>query len=290
MVIDFHVHIGLKEHWHAWVQDYQKATGSEYYKRYEELTDPDRFALYLQSGNVAKAVILPQISPVTTGIIPNEYVFDFCRGRDIFIPFCTVNPSLTVRPAEEILKFIRLGARGIKLYPSYDHFYPNDPALYPVYTLAQEHRLPVMFHTGSSVFRGAKMKYADPIHLDDVAADFPELVLVMAHGGRGFWYDKAFFLSRIHPYLFVEISGLPPPQAIELLSRHGKKHRQVHLWLGLAGPCDDLQQRRGDQTTSSGRGLEKEDPLRECGPDSRFGIGKLRDFWLSEGLSGSSPG
>ena len=210
MVIDFHVHIGLKEHWHAWVQDYQKATGSEYYKRYEELTDPDRFALYLQSGNVAKAVILPQISPVTTGIIPNEYVFDFCRGRDIFIPFCTVNPSLTVRPAEEILKFIRLGARGIKLYPSYDHFYPNDQALYPVYTLAQEHRLPVMFHTGSSVFRGAKMKYADPIHLDDVAADFPELVLVMAHGGRGFWYDKAFFLSRIHPYLFVEISGLPP--------------------------------------------------------------------------------
>ena len=54
MVIDFHVHIGLKEHWHAWVQDYQKATGSEYYERYEELTDPDRFALYL---------------PVTTSIV-----------------------------------------------------------------------------------------------------------------------------------------------------------------------------------------------------------------------------
>jgi predicted TIM-barrel fold metal-dependent hydrolase len=209
-VIDFHVHVGLKELWHPWVQDFQTATGSEFYKRYEELTDPDRFALYLESRGVAKAVILPEISPVTTGIVSNEYVFDFCRGRDVFLPFCTINPSLTRRPAAEFQKYIRLGAKGIKLYPSYNHFYPNDPALYPVYALAQENRLPVLVHTGSSVFRGAKMKYADPIHLDDVAADFPDLVLVMAHGGRGFWYDKAFFLSRIHPHLFVEISGLPP--------------------------------------------------------------------------------
>jgi len=214
-IIDFHVHIGLKEHWHAWVHDYQKATGSEFYERYEELTDPDRFALYLESRDIAKAVILPEISPVTTGIVSNEYVFDFCRGRDIFVPFCTINPSLTRRPAEEFLKYIRLGAKGIKLYPSYNHFYPNDPALYPVYALAQDHRLPVLVHTGSSVFRGAKMKYADPIHLDDVAADFPDLVLVMAHGGRGFWYDKAFFLSRIHPHLFLEISGLPPQNLLK---------------------------------------------------------------------------
>ena len=53
-------------------------------------------------------------------------------------------------------------------------------------------------------------KYADPLHLDDVAVDFPGLPLVMAHAGRGFWYDRAFFLARLHGNLYLEISGLPP--------------------------------------------------------------------------------
>jgi predicted TIM-barrel fold metal-dependent hydrolase len=103
-----------------------------------------------------------------------------------------------------------MGAKGVKLYPPYNHFYPNDNRIYPLYALAQEYRLPVLLHTGSSVFKGSKLKYADPIHLDDVASDFPDLVLVMAHSGRGLWYNKAFFLSRLHPNLFLEVSGLPP--------------------------------------------------------------------------------
>lgn len=209
-VIDFHIHIGLKDQWHDWVHAYHQTSGSEFYDRYEEMTDPDRFALYLESQGIEKAVILPEISPITTGVVPNEYVFDFCRGRSIYIPFCTVNPSLAGRPEEEFRRLIEKGARGLKLYPSYNHFFPNDPRLDPVYRLAQERRLPVLVHTGSSVFPGAKIKYSAPLHLDDVAADFPELRLVMAHGGRGLWYGEAFFLSRIHPHLYLEISGLPP--------------------------------------------------------------------------------
>lgn len=214
-VIDFHIHIGLKEHWHDWVHDYQKASRTEFYERYEELTDPDRFALYLENQGIEKAVILPEISPNTTGVVPNEYVFEFCRGRSVYVPFCTLNPSLGEKPEEEFRKHLRNGARGIKLYPSYNHFYPNDPALYPVYAIAQEERLPVLVHTGSSIFPGAKMKYAAPLHLDDVAADFPHLPLVMAHGGRGLWYSDAFFLSRIHPHLYLEISGLPPKNLLK---------------------------------------------------------------------------
>ena len=209
-VIDFHIHIGLKEHWHLWVHDYQKSSQSEFYKRYEELIVPEKFAGYLKENNIAKAIILPDICPITTGVVPNEYVIEFCKGQDIFLPFCTVNPSLTTHPGLEAKKYIQMGARGIKLYPSYNHFYPNESRMYPLYALAQEERLPVLVHTGSSVFKGSKIKYADPIHLDDVAADFPGLVLLMAHGGRGIWYDRAFFLSRIHPNLYVEISGLPP--------------------------------------------------------------------------------
>jgi predicted TIM-barrel fold metal-dependent hydrolase len=213
-VIDFHIHIGLKEHWHQWVHEYQKSSQSEFYNRYEELIVPDNFARYLKENSVAKAVILPDICPITTGLVSNEYVLEFCKGQDIYVPFCTVNPSLTTHPGLEAKKFIQMGAKGIKLYPSYNHFYPNEKQMYPLYDLAQEEQLPVLVHTGSSVFKGSKIKYADPIHLDEVAADFPDLVLLMAHGGRGLWYDRAFFLSRIHANLFVEISGLPPKKLL----------------------------------------------------------------------------
>ncbi len=209
-IIDFHVHIGLKEHWHEWIHAYQKKAHSEYYERYEEMIDPKRFADYLKSHQIEKAVILPEISPITTGVVSNEYVIDFCQGNDIFIPFCTVNPLLVSQPAQELRKYIKMGAKGIKLYPSYNHFYPNESSLYSLYGIAQEHKLPVLIHTGSSVFKGSKVKYADPIYLDDVASDFPDLLLLMAHSGRGLWYEKAFFLSRLHPNLYLEISGLPP--------------------------------------------------------------------------------
>lgn len=209
-VIDFHVHIGRKEHWKEWVHAYQKASGSEFYDRYQEMTDPEKFGLYLKRENIERAVILPEISPITTGVVSNEYVLEFCRGRDIFVPFCTINPSLVANPRREFKKYINMGAKGLKLYPSYNYFYPNDRELYPIYDVAEELQLPVLVHTGSSIFRGSKIKYAEPIHLDDVATDFPDLILLMAHSGRGFWYDQAFFLSRIHPNLYLEISGLPP--------------------------------------------------------------------------------
>ena len=174
------------------------------------MIDPARFAAYLKSHQIERAVILPEISPITTGVVSNEYVMEFCQDHDIFIPFCTINPFFTSQPAAEVKKYIKMGAKGIKLYPSYNHFYPNESLIYPVYAAAEEHKLPVLIHTGSSVFKGSKIKYADPLYLDDVASDFPDLKLLMAHSGRGLWYKKAFFLARLHPNLYLEISGLPP--------------------------------------------------------------------------------
>jgi predicted TIM-barrel fold metal-dependent hydrolase len=86
--------------------------------------------------------------------------------------------------------------------------------MYPLYHAAQELGIPVLVHTGSSVFKGTRMKYGDPLHLDDVAVDFPRLNLVMAHAGRGFWYDRAFFLSKLHFNVYMEVSGLPPSKLL----------------------------------------------------------------------------
>ncbi|RMG93858.1 MAG: amidohydrolase, partial [Candidatus Dadabacteria bacterium] len=102
----------------------------------------------------------------------------------------------------------------------------------------QELGWPVMVHTGSSVFRGAKLKYGDPLHLDEVAVDFPELTLLMVHGGRGFWYDRAEFLAGLHPNLYLEISGLPPRKLLSYFPGLERIHRKVVFgsdWPGNPG-------------------------------------------------------
>ena len=96
--------------------------------------------------------------------------------------------------------------------------------------------MPVMMHTGSSIFRGARLKYGDPLCLDDVCVDFPDLTVIMAHSGRGFWYDRAFFLSRLHRNLYMEISGLPPQRLLEYfpeLERNADKIIFGSDWPGM---------------------------------------------------------
>ncbi len=129
--------------------------------------------------------------------------------------------------------------------PTYAHYYPNDASLYPMYALAEERGIPVMFHTGSSVFRGSKMKFGDPLLLDDLAVDFPDLTLVQVHSGRGFWYDRAAFLARIHPNMYMEIAGLPPKKLLTYfpeLERLADKVLFGSDWPGLPS----LKQNIGD--------------------------------------------
>ena len=210
--IDFHVHMGVYAFHNSCVTEWMKKTHTagyeEYIRRYD---DPGAFEELLAAEGVDHACILAELSHATTGLCTNEQVRAFCKGRPRLIPFCDLNPHLHGDLGDELRRKVGdEGFRGVKLYPSYQHYYPNDARMYPLYRAAEELRVPVMFHTGSSVFRGTRMKYGDPLHLDDVAVDFPGLSLVMAHAGRGFWYDRAFFLAKLHPNLYMELSGLPP--------------------------------------------------------------------------------
>jgi predicted TIM-barrel fold metal-dependent hydrolase len=210
--IDFHVHLGVYSEHRPWVTEWMKLSHpvgyEEYIKRYN---DPAEFEELLSAEGVDYACILAELSHVTTGLCTNEQVREFCRGRKRLIPFCDVNPNLYTHLGRELRHKVETeGFRGVKLYPTYQHYYLNDPRMYPLYQTAQELGIPVLIHTGSSVFQGSRLKYGDPLHLDDVATDFPDLTLVMAHSGRGFWYDRAFFLSKVHPNLYMELSGLPP--------------------------------------------------------------------------------
>jgi len=211
-VIDFHIHVTLASEYSSWFLEWLKPNMKHDPKEELDrvLKSPNAMLEYLDDQGIDYAVCLAETNPLTTGTSPNERVAEFCSQSDRLIAFGNINPYIS-RELDKEVEYIRdLGARGIKLYPSYQHFYPNENRLYPLYSKAQELNLPVMFHTGSSNFPGARLKYSDPLLLDDVAIDFPRLTIIMAHSGRGFWYDKAFFLARLHSNVYMEITGLPP--------------------------------------------------------------------------------
>ncbi|HYF95421.1 MAG TPA: amidohydrolase family protein [Symbiobacteriaceae bacterium] len=217
MIIDHHIHAvrrdpdtpaGFREYLgKSWPGDLD-----EFLARHE---DPAVLEAHMDEAGIDYAVVLAETNPVTTPMITNEFVADFCRGRKRFIPFASINPYLVHNPAAYLRRLVEeMGFRGLKLYPTYQYYYPNDPMLYPLYAVCQELGLPVMAHTGSSVFPGSRLKYGQPLHFDDVAVDFPDLNLLLCHCGRPIWYDEAFALARFHRNVYMEISGLPPQKLL----------------------------------------------------------------------------
>lgn len=236
--IDFHVHLSKYLFQHNWVSEWtRQSLGDDYEDYIERYSDPAAFEELLDRQGVDYACVLAELAHITTGVCSNEQVRDFCRGRPRLIPFCDVNPHIHTRPEEELRRLVREeGFRGLKLYPTYQHYYLNEPRLYPLYQAAQELDVPVLIHTGSSIFRGSRLKYGDPLHLDDVAVDFPDLKLIMAHSGRGFWYDRAYFLSKLHRNVYMEVSGLPPAKLFTYFPEFGSNARKIIFgsdWPGM---------------------------------------------------------
>ena len=177
----------------------------------DDLADVRFAADRLRDDDVEHAVLLAEHCPNSSGNVRTETVLRLCEeSGGFFLPFGSVDPNTDAEPASLLRDYIDRGIRGLKLYPPYQHYYPNDRRVYPLYELLQERGLPLLMHIGSSVIPNTYMKYCDPIHLDDVAVDFPELAIVMAHGGRGFWYDKCEFLAAHHRNVYIDVTGLPP--------------------------------------------------------------------------------
>jgi len=148
--------------------------------------------------------------------VRTETVLELCRASGgFFLPFASVDPNTDTDPAGLLRRYVAEGVVGLKLYPSYQHFYPNDVRAYPLYEICAAAQIPLLLHIGSSVIPGTRMKYCDPIHLDDLAVDFPELPVVMAHGGRGFWYDACAFLAAHHRNFYIDVTGLVPGRLTE---------------------------------------------------------------------------
>ena len=210
-VIDFHIHPNMeKTRFRPSLYELCSNASPELKDFFTDSLTGKELVNFLDKEGVDYGVILAENTPVS-GTIDNEFISNLAKNESRLIPFASINPNTDSEPVELLRKCIEeMGHRGLKLWPSYQYFYPNDPIMYPLYSLAQEKDIPVMFHIGSAKLKGARLKFCDPIYLDDVATDFPKLNIVMAHSGRGFWYDKAFYLSTLHENVYMEISGLPP--------------------------------------------------------------------------------
>lgn len=215
-VVDFHTHLAPYDSIQGSLVEWTyRVVGEDLERRHALAATPDGAEQILDESGVDVAVVLADCHPLTTGITGNDRVAEYCAGRQRLIPFACINPHVHLHPTQELRRCVdELGMRGLKLGPTYGHFWPNDPSIYGLYALAEELSIPVLVHTGISVFKGSKLKYGDPLLLDDVAVDFPELVIVQAHSGRGFWYDRAFTLARYHENVYMEIAGLPPAKLL----------------------------------------------------------------------------
>lgn len=242
-VVDFHIHASDAREWFPEMRNLNlryRATNSidAVLNENGEMT-PDRFLNFLDCSGADYAVIL-------AGRIPtHEYVDKFCSYSQRLIPFMNYNPAADPDPCAKLDYWLgQRGFRGVKLLPNLHHFYPNDRGLYTFYEAAQKYDVPLLFHIGSSIFPGAKLKYCDPICLDEIASDFPWLKFIIAHGGRGFWYGQAAFLARKHYNIYIEVSGLPPQKLLGLfpdLEENSHKYIFGSDWPGAPGIKQNIE-------------------------------------------------
>ena len=241
-VIDAHVHAAclptLKLSLGEWTGHFEGGVADllELYDEQGTLI-PRRFDEFVAGEGVDVAVLLCEYSPRVTGIQPIEDLLPIVEHNpERFRLMAALNPHYHYPLPDELERQMTLGAVGLKLHPVHGGFSPNDPALYPVYWLCQQRGLPVIFHCGTSVFPGATNRYADPVLVEDVARDFPDLTIVLAHGGRGWWYDAAAFMTLMRENVWIEVSGLPPKKLPEYYSRYNFESLAQKMIFGTDWP------------------------------------------------------
>ena len=182
------------------------------------MKSPEHLLRRLDADGIERAVLVNYPSPDLMGFSHrvNEYVAEYCRAApERLVPMGGVHPRFVEDAGAEVRRAAELGVRALKIHPPHMAVEPNAylhglDALRAIYEEAQRLRLPVMIHTGTSIFPGARSRAGEAILVDDVAVDFPDLVIVLAHGGRPLWMEQAFFLVRRFPNVYLDVSSVPP--------------------------------------------------------------------------------
>jgi len=225
ILVDAHMHVGklstVSPAWHRWADGFGDGATIERVYDGDGVIIPERFSEYLDAEGVDTALLLCEYSPKVAGLQPIEDLLPLAKHDPRRVRLvANINPHLHYPVADELERQLGLGAVALKLHPVHGGYQANDHALYPAYEVCRSRGIPVIVHCGTSNFPGSMNSCADPVLLDEVLRDFPALDIVLAHGGRGWWYDAAAFLALSYENVWIELSGLPPRRLPEYYSRH----------------------------------------------------------------------
>jgi predicted TIM-barrel fold metal-dependent hydrolase len=219
VAIDVHVHVEQDLHGHLSMDDELLAAASKYFKGDPYHPTVPQIADDYRAQKMA-AVIFTVDSELATGhpTLSNEEIAEAAAQHpDVLIPFGSIDPArgaAGVRAARRLVE--EHGVRGFKFHPSIQAFEPNDRRHYPLWAELESLGVPALFHTGQTGIgsglpggRGIKLRYSDPMLLDDVAADFPGLTVIMAHPSVP-WQDAAISVAQHKANVYIDLSGWSP--------------------------------------------------------------------------------
>ena len=245
IAIDVHTHADVScrqppdEVWQA----YEDAA-SKYFKAGKRPTITDTIAYYRERKIGLVMFTVDAEHAIGAKRIPNEEVRDAARANsDLMIAFASIDPhkgKMGVREARRLIA--EGGIKGFKFHPTEQGFFPNDRMAYGLYEVIAEHKLAALFHSGHSGIGtgmrgggGMRLKYSNPIYLDDVAADFPDMTIIIAHPSWP-WQDEALSVCLHKPNVYIDLSGWSPKYFPPQLVQYANTQLQRKMLFGSDYP------------------------------------------------------
>lgn len=238
VAVDVHVHIEVGPGGDDHLSPELRKAASRYFRDQGDLPTLDEVAEYYRQRRI-KAVVFGVDSALTTGQprIPNSHVVEGARRHsDVLIPFASIDPRRGAEAVAEAEDLLSAGeVKGFKFHPNIQRFDPNDRIAYPLYELIQAAGAIALFHTGHSGIGaglpgggGIRLRHSNPMLIDDVAVDFPDMKIIMAHPSFP-WQDEAISVALHKPQVSIDLSGWSPrrfpPQLVSYMT--GPLRRQV---------------------------------------------------------------
>lgn len=245
--IDIHTHAEEPCGCHAddGYDDLQSTMAKYFRAPWEHPPTVPETAAHYREQNIA-AVIFPVDAERETGYrrYKNEEVAEIAaENSDILIPFASIDPwkgKMGVREARRLVR--EFGIKGFKFHPTFQGFYPNDRMAYPLYEAIQDEGGIALFHTGQTGVgsgmrggNGMRLKFSNPMYLDDVAVDFPDLKIIMAHPSFP-WQEEALAVCQHKPNVYIDLSGWSPKYFPEILVRYANTLLRKKMLFGSDWP------------------------------------------------------
>jgi uncharacterized protein len=217
--------VAIDVHTHAWKSalqvddkptEQQEAMGRYFRYQPQHQTVPEMAAMYRKLKMAF--VVFTVDSPKEPRKISNEEIAELAhKHSDVAIPFASIDPHRGEGGVREARRLIKdYGVKGFKFHPTVQEFFPNDRLAYPLYEAIAEAKLPALFHTGQTGVGagtrgggGLRLKYSNPLVLDDVAADFPDMPIILAHPSFP-WQEEALSVATHKPQVYIDLSGWSP--------------------------------------------------------------------------------